>query len=97
MLHGGGSVQQHRPYVAPDIVDRLCAVEQSIQNVLDVLAGKLVQPFADRLRGLRILPDDLDRTGAAVHIRNVVQQFLQFLRLVPALQRVQFQLLPESF
>nr|DAV61194.1 MAG TPA: hypothetical protein [Caudoviricetes sp.] len=85
MLHGGGSVQQHRPYVAPDIVDRLCAVEQSIQNVLDVLAGKLVQPLADGLRGLWILPDGLDHAGAAVHVRNVVQQFLQFLRLVPAL------------
>nr|DAV80574.1 MAG TPA: hypothetical protein [Bacteriophage sp.] len=97
MLHGSGRVQQHRPYVAPDIVDRLCAVEQGIQNVLDVLAGKLVQPLADGLRGLRILPDNLDRAGAAVHIRNVVQQFLQFLRLVPALQRVQFQLLPEAF
>nr|DAQ13479.1 MAG TPA: hypothetical protein [Caudoviricetes sp.] len=97
MLHGGGSVQQHRPYVSPDIVDRLCAVEQRIQNVLDVLAGKFVQPLADRLRCLRILPDSLDRAGAAVHIRNVVQQFFQLFRFVPALQRVQFQLLPEAF
>ena len=95
MLHRGGCVQDGGAQIGHDVLDGLGGVGHHIEDVLNVLAGQLVQPQPDGFGGLRLLADVLSLPWTAVHLHNVVQQFLQHLRGVPLGKDVDFQLLPE--
>ena len=95
VLHGGGGVHDGGTQVGHDVLDGLGGVGHHIEDVLHVLAGQLIQPEPDRLCGLCLFADILGPERTAVHLHNVVQQFLQHLRGVPLGKDVDFQLLPE--
>ena len=70
-------------------------IRDSIEDVLNVLAGQLVQPQPDGFSGLRLLADALGLPWTAVHLHNVVQQLLQLVGVVPLGKSVNLQAFPE--
>ena len=97
MLHRGGGPQDGDPQIAADVLDGLGGVAQALHDVLDVLAGQLVQHLADSLGALELLADLLIRLRAGVHVHDGVFQFFQLAGVIPQGQCVKLQLLPESF
>ena len=83
VLHRGGGVQDGGAQIGHDVLDGLGGVGHHIEDVLNVLAGQLVQPQPDGFGGLRLLADVLGLPRTAVHLHNVVQQFLQLVGVVP--------------
>ena len=59
VLHGGGGVHDGGTQVGHDVLDGLGGVGHHIEDVLNVLAGQLVQPQPDGFSGLRLLADVL--------------------------------------
>ena len=95
VLHRGGGVQDGGAQIGHDVLDGLGRVGHHIEDVLNVLAGQLVQPQPDGLGGLRLLADVLGLSWTAVHLHNVVQQLLQLVGVVPLGKGVDLQPLPE--
>ena len=60
-----------------------------------MLAGQLVQPQPNGFSGLRLLADVLSLSWTAVHLHNVVQQFLQLVGVVPLGKGVDLQTFPK--
>lgn len=67
MLHRGGCVQDGGAQIGHDVLDGLGGVGHHIEDVLNVLAGQLVQPQPDGFGGLRLLADVLGLPRTAVH------------------------------
>ena len=95
MLHRGGCVQDGGAQIGHDVLDGLGGVGHHIEDVLNVLAGQLVQPQPDGFGGLRLLADVLGLPRTAVHLHNIVQQFLQLVGVVPLGKGVDLQPFPE--
>ena len=70
VLHRGGGVQDGGAQIGHDVLDRLGGVGHHIEDVLNVLAGQLVQPQPDGFGGLRLLvnalPNDMIAHGNAI-------------------------------
>ena len=95
MLYRGGCVQDGGAQIGHDVLDGLGGVGHHIEDVLNVLAGQLVQPQPDGFGGLRLLADVLGLSWTAVHLHNVVQQLLQLVGVVSLGKGADLQLLPE--
>lgn len=95
VLHRGGCVQDGGAQIGHDVLDGLGGVGHHIEDVLNVLAGQLVQPQSDGFGGLRLLADVLGLPRTAVHLHNVVQQFLQLVGVVPLGKGVDLQPFPK--
>lgn len=95
VLHGGGGVHDGGTQVGHDVLDGLGGVGHHIEDVLHVLAGQLIQPEPDRLCGLRLFADVLSLERTAVHLHDVIQQFLQHFRGVPLGKGVDLQTFPK--
>ena len=95
VFHGGGGVQDGGAQIGHDVLDGLGGVGHHIEDVLNVLAGQLVQPQSDGFGGLRLFADILGLPWTAVHLHNVVQQFLQLVGVVPLSKGVDLQPFPK--
>ena len=82
VLHRGGGVQDGGAQVGHDVFDGLSGVGHHIEDVLNVLAGQLVQSQPDGFGGLRLLANMLGLPWTAVHLHNVVQQLLQLVGVI---------------
>ena len=95
VLHRGGGVQDGGAQIGHDVLDGLGGVGHHIEDVLHVLAGHFIQPQPNGFSGLRLLADVLSLSWTAVHLHNVVQQFLQLVGVVPLGKGVDLQPFPE--
>ena len=95
VLHRGGCVQDGGAQIGHDVLDGLGRVGHHIEDVLNVLAGQLVQPQPDGLGSLRLFANVLGLPRTSVHLHDVVQQFLQLVGVAPLGKGVDLQPLPE--